>query len=229
MTPAFTVVGSGASGVHFALSVLRKGWSVRMLDVARQGRAAVLPDATLDGLKRQLPDPAEYFLGRRFESALLPGGSDEYYGIPPSKDYVFDRPEGFGYTTSGFAPLFSFAQGGLGEVWTGGSYPWNQEEIADYPFSYADLASHYAEVARRIGISGAADDLSRFMPLHDDLVPTSAEAEWRRSANRSGPGRNATTPAAVSGGALVARCIHRRRRCGSASRTSDSSTFPERT
>jgi choline dehydrogenase-like flavoprotein len=171
MIPAFTVIGSGASGVHFALSALRKGCPVRMLDVGRQGRATVLPDATLDDLKRQLRDPAEYFLGPRFDSVLLPGGNGEYYGIPPSKDYVFDCPDSFAYDSAGFAPLFSFAQGGLGEVWTGGSYPWNQEELADFPFSYAEFAPYYAEVARRIGITGADDDLARFMPLHDHLLP----------------------------------------------------------
>ena len=41
---ALTVIGSGASGVHFALSVLRNGGTVRMFDVGRQGRAAVLPE-----------------------------------------------------------------------------------------------------------------------------------------------------------------------------------------
>ena len=171
MTPTVTVVGSGASGVHFALSVLRKGGSVRMLDVGRQGRAAVLPDATLNQLKGGLDDPAAYFLGSRFESVLLPGVTDEYYGIPPSKDYVFDHPDGFGHASSGFSPLFSFARGGLGEVWTGGCYPLTAAEIEDFPFPITDLAPQYAEIARRIGVTGEADDLARFMPVHDHLMP----------------------------------------------------------
>jgi choline dehydrogenase-like flavoprotein len=171
VTPDVTVVGSGASGVHFALSVLRKGGTVRMLDVGRQGRAPVLPDANLNGLKERLPDPVEYFLGPRAEAVLLPGVNDEYYGIPPSKDYVFDRPEGFGHTSSGFAPLFSFARGGLGEVWTGGCYPLNAEEMADFPFPHGELARQYDEIARRIGVTGETDDLARFMPVHDHLQP----------------------------------------------------------
>ncbi len=171
MTPTVTVVGSGASGVHFALSVLRKGGSVRMLDVGRQGRAQVLPDAGLDTLKRELDDPAAYFLGRRYEAALLPGVNDEYYGTPPGKDFVFTHPDGFRHTSSGFAPLFSFARGGLAEAWTGGCYPLNEGEIADFPFAYPDLAPHYDEVARRIGVSGERDDLARFMPVHDHLLP----------------------------------------------------------
>ena len=47
VTPTVTVVGSGASGVHFALTVLESGGTVRMVDVGRQGRPPVLPEATL--------------------------------------------------------------------------------------------------------------------------------------------------------------------------------------
>lgn len=171
MTPAVTVVGSGASGVHFALSVLRKGGRVTMLDVGRQGRAAIMPDASFTALKDRLDDPAAYFLGAGYEAVLLPGVSEEYYGIPPIKDYVFDHPEGFGHASAGFSPLFSFARGGLGEVWTGGCYPLNAEEIADFPFAHRELAPHYDEVARRIGVTGERDDLARFMPVHDHLQP----------------------------------------------------------
>ena len=114
--PAVTVVGSGASGVHFALTLLRKGYRVRMLDVGRRGSAPVLPEAALNGLKRELDDPTSYFLGQRFGAAHLPGVDDEYYGIPPSKDFVFDPPKGFRNHAAGFAPLFSFARGGLAEI-----------------------------------------------------------------------------------------------------------------
>jgi hypothetical protein len=56
-------------------------------------------------------------------------------------------------------------------VWTGGCYPLNAGEIEDFPFPHRDLAPHYAEVARRIGITGEDDDLARFMPVHDHLLP----------------------------------------------------------
>ena len=170
-TPAVTVVGSGASGIHFALTLLRKGYRVRMLDVGRQGHPPVLPDATLNELKRRLDNPPSYFLGPDFGAALLPGIDEEYYGLPPSKDFVFDPVDGFEQQTSGFDPLVSFARGGLGEAWTGGCYPFNADEITDFPFEHNELLRHYNEVARRIGISGAVDDLSRFMPVHDHLLP----------------------------------------------------------
>ena len=166
-----TIVGSGASGVHLALTLLRKGHRVRMLDVGRQGAVPVLPHATLNGLKRELDDPVSYFLGPRFEAAHLPGVDEEYYGIPPSKNHVFDRPDGVRSVNTGFAPLFSFARGGLAEAWTGGCYPLNADELADFPFAHGDLLPHYSEVARRIGVSGEVDDLARFMPVHEHLQP----------------------------------------------------------
>jgi len=164
------VVGSGASGVHFALTLLEQGRNVLMLDVGHVRPPAVAPELSLDELKTQLPDPVAYFLGEDFESLVLPGNAGEYYGFPPSKSYVFTRPERFEWRTRGFAPLASFAQGGLAEVWTGGSYPFNDAELGAFPFGYGELGPCYGEVARRIGITGAADDLSRFFPLHDHLL-----------------------------------------------------------
>ena len=164
------VVGSGASGVHFALTALRKGHAVTMVDVGRDARTVTMPDATLPQLKDRLEDPVDYFLGKQFEGVLLPDLDQEYYGIPPHKQYVFEVPRDFRVATSGFHPLFSFAQGGLAEAWTAGCYPLNDQELAAFPFSYDTLGPHYSEVARRIGITGVDDDLARFLPLHDHLL-----------------------------------------------------------
>lgn len=165
------VVGSGASGVHFALTLLRRGKRVTLVDVGHPGAPAVAPEATLNGLKARLPDPAAYFLGDRFEGVLLPGDPAEYYGIPPSKGHVFRPLDGFDFEARGFAPLFSFARGGLAEVWTGGCYPFHDEDLRDFPFGWTELEPRYAEIARRIGISGTTDDLASFLPPHANLLP----------------------------------------------------------
>lgn len=166
-----TVVGSGASGAHFALSVLRKGYQVHMLDVGVRKPTAVRPDDSFQDLKSNLPDPVSHFLGSRFEAVLFPGNADEYYGFPPSKSYVFEQPRPFSVRASGFAPLSSFARGGLAEAWTGGCYPCRESELADFPIRYQDLHDGYSEVARRIGINGELDDMERFYPDHEALLP----------------------------------------------------------
>ena len=164
------IVGSGASGVHFALSVLKKGYRVLMLDVGYQRPGAVNPDDDFRALRSNLSDPAAYFLGPKYESLILPGYGAEYYGFPPNKSYVFLPTQNFQYRAEGFAPLVSFAAGGLAEAWTGGSYPFRDGELDAFPFSYREIGPYYDEVARRIGISGVADDLARFFPVHDGLL-----------------------------------------------------------
>jgi choline dehydrogenase-like flavoprotein len=170
MMDPVVVVGSGASGVHFASSALRKGHRVIMLDVGHPRPAPVNPGESLGGLKSGLEDPARYFLGPRFEALILPDHGAEYYGFPPSKSHVFRERREFRFQARGFAPLVSFAAGGLAEAWTGGCYPFNDEDLKDFPFDYAGLAPFYSEVARRIGLSGELDDLARFFPAHDGIM-----------------------------------------------------------
>lgn len=165
------VVGSGASAVHFALSALEKGHEVLMLDVGRDRPAPVMPEASFAELKERLDDPVGYFLGDELEAVLYPGGAAEYYGFPPSKNYVFRGVPQFKWRADGFSPLASFAQGGLAQAWTGGVYPFNDAELTDFPFSHGEIAPYYDLVAKRIGISGAVDDLARFMPVHEHLLP----------------------------------------------------------
>src|SRR5262249_123291 len=164
------IVGSGASGVHFALTLLQKGYQVLLLDVGREKPLPVNPGDAFNDLKRNLADPVRYFLGESFEAVVYPGSKGEYYGFPPNKNYIFDKPDKFKWAATGFAPLFSFARGGLSETWSGGVYPLNAEELKAFPLDYSEFSPYYDEVARRIGISGAVDDLARFYPLHNHLL-----------------------------------------------------------
>jgi choline dehydrogenase-like flavoprotein len=167
------VVGSGPSGVHFALTALRRNHQVVMIDVGRAKPKTVLPDADFAGLKDESNDSVGYFLGADYNAIALPEKhkSKEYYGLPPSKDYVFDIPKPFSFVQDGLEPLVSFAAGGLAECWTAGSYPLNDDELSSFPFRYNDIAPHYEDVAERIGVAGARDDLSAYIPVHNHLSP----------------------------------------------------------
>lgn len=168
------VIGSGASGVHFALTLLQKGYQVTMLDVGLEKPAPVNPGDSFESLKVNLDDPVAYFLGAEFEAVVLPSLQGDYvtkyYGFPPTKSHVFTQAAGFDYRATGFVPLLSFARGGLAEAWTGGAYPFNDDELKDYPFKYQDIEPFYSEVARRIGLIGVDDDMARFFPLHGNLL-----------------------------------------------------------
>lgn len=168
---SFVVVGSGASSVHFARAALERGCAVRMIDVGHPKPEQPLPDASLDDLKRDLDDPARWFLGDDFGSMILPGADGEYYGFPPSKSYVFKDGGAPTPRVDGFAPLLSHAQGGLAEAWTGGSYPFNAGEVQDWPVGLDELLPAYGEVAERIGMTGIEDDLAHHLPMHEGLTP----------------------------------------------------------
>ncbi len=166
----FTVVGSGASGVHFALTALERGCSVEMIDVGWTPNSVALTPDSFTKLKETLADPADYFLGRNFEGVSMPDGNPgEFFGNPPSKEYVFRRLSRFEPYAENFAPVYSFARGGLAEAWNGGCYPLNEHEIEDFLFSYAELEPYYAQVANRIGINGEKDDLAASVPWHAGL------------------------------------------------------------
>jgi len=163
------IVGSGASGVHFALSLLKKGYNVRMLDVGLKSMNSTNLNDTLPQLKENLDDPVEYFLGKNFEGVVFPDSENEYYGFPPSKNFVFEGVKNLQYDSKGFSPLLSFAQGGLGEAWTAGSYTFNDHDLIDFPFDYKDIQPFYDEVSGRIGMVGSEDDLANFFPVHEGL------------------------------------------------------------
>jgi choline dehydrogenase-like flavoprotein len=131
-----------------------------------------MPEASLSQLKAELPDPVGYFLGDDFGSLILPEGAAEYYGFPPSKSFVFEPLADYRVKADGFAPLMSFAAGGLAEAWTAGCYPFSDAELEAFPFGWSELEPAYSQVARRIGVSGTtADDLSQFYPAHDGIMP----------------------------------------------------------
>lgn len=205
---AILVVGSGPSGVHAAATLLDRGHRVRMLDVGHSRPEAVRPELSLDGLKRELPDPGRFFLGEDWEALVLNDQGGEYYGFPPSKQYVFTPSEPLGIRTRGFEPLFSHAAGGLAEAWTGGSYPFDDRDLADWLIGWDELGPYYGRVAERIGISGVtADDLAKHFPVHDGIQPAldldrhsallleryaGARSRWQRENASLGRSRVAT-------------------------------------
>jgi choline dehydrogenase-like flavoprotein len=159
------VVGSGASGVHYAITVLQRGEEVTLLDVGYERPTAPHPDATYTELKERDDDPLTHFLGERAEHVVYPGPLSKPYGFPPAKAYVFRHPAAWSLRRHGFDPLVSFARGGLAEAWTGGSYELDERDLAAFPFALGELQPHYATVAGRIGVTGERDDLERFSPM----------------------------------------------------------------
>ncbi|MFN8666663.1 MAG: GMC oxidoreductase [Gemmatimonadaceae bacterium] len=215
----FLVVGSGATGVHFAQTMLERGHTVTLLDVGFERPPAPHPDAPFTRLKEALDDDGAYFLGANGEAVVYPTAHGKPYGFPPSKAHVFRRPDGEGVVERGFHPMLSYARGGLAEAWTGGSYELRDEEFSDFPFAPAALRPHYATVAQRIGVTGEADDIQRFSPLTAPyLTPLGLDPHSAWLMNRYAQRRARVNAVGVHLGrsrvAVLSRDLGGRRACG---------------
>lgn len=168
MKEPIVIIGSGAAGVHCALTLLQAGCRVQMLDVGQSGSIPPLPNVPISELKSQLADPESYFLGKDPNAIRLPGDDGEYYALPPSKSHVVESGLATDPRSAGFSPLVSFARGGFADAWTGGCYPFDDNDLRDFPIDFAGMQPFYDEVAKRIGISGS-DDLASLIPYHDGI------------------------------------------------------------
>ena len=133
-------------------------------DAGREDPNFPEPEASFHGLKSALPDPQEYFLGKRFE-ALLPPGSGELLRYPPARNFLVGSDDPYWpYVGDGFKPFLSFARGGLGVGWGANAVSYDDDDLEDWPIGFADLASSYDEARRRLPIAGADDALSPYFP-----------------------------------------------------------------
>ncbi len=178
-------MGSGPSGVHLSRELLARGRCVRLFDVGHEAAPAVEPSRDLAGLRAAIDDPVDYFLGEDLSGVALPGRQGEFYGFPPQKSFVFARPEGIRERAEGFEPLSSWARGGLARAWTAGVYPFNDAELASFPFGLETLLPFYGRVAGLIGVTGERDDLETHMPWHEGVgAPLDLDGHGRLLANR---------------------------------------------
>lgn len=158
------VVGSGPSGANAALTLLKRGKKVELWDPGVDEPPLPCPDASFHELKGQLADPQEYFLGRRFE-ALLPPGGGELLRYPPSRKFLLPRQHPlWPYAGDEFQPQASFSRGGLGAGWGANAVSYDDDDMRDWPVKFADLAPAYAEACRRLPLAGPVDELSTYFP-----------------------------------------------------------------
>jgi choline dehydrogenase-like flavoprotein len=158
------VIGSGPSGANAALTLLRRGVGVEMWDAGREEAPFPQPQADFCGLKTVLPDPQEYFLGKRFEALLAPG-SGELLRYPPARGFLVAGSDPYWpFAGAAFKPFLSFSRGGLGVGWGANALSFDDDDLRDWPISFRDLEVAYAEACRRMPIAAPADALSVYFP-----------------------------------------------------------------
>ena len=158
------VVGSGASAVHAAQSLIDAGHTVLMLDVGIEDTiyAPLIPDQPFSVMRRTDHSQHRFLLGDDFEGIPLGELGTGPQLTPPRQYIVRDTARLAPIHSGSFSPIESLAVGGLGGAWGAVSFPYLDSELKRSGLFPAALRPHYDIVARRIGISG---------PQMDDLQP----------------------------------------------------------
>jgi choline dehydrogenase-like flavoprotein len=161
--------------------MLEAGMRVLLLDGGKQ-RDESPPAGAYHDIRRTDADQWRPFLGGDLE-ALRPAGPPSPKFDAPGSRYAFEGdPSTQGVEPCGFAAVVSLARGGLSTIWGAGVGVYGDEELRDFPLTPADLAPSYAEVARRIGVTGfVADDLASG---HDAALPTLEPMQLSENAAR---------------------------------------------
>lgn len=156
------IVGSGVSGVHAALTLLERNFSVELWDVGREETPFPDKGTSFHDLKNSLDDPVGYFLGHDL-SALVPPACGELLRYPPSREFIVpDDDELWGFSSENFFPYASFSKGGLANGWGANALAFDDDDLSDWPISHADMETSYRTVFSRIPVAG---------PIEDDLAP----------------------------------------------------------
>jgi hypothetical protein len=167
------VVGSGPGGVNAAVPLVEAGHRVLMLDYGNEDRryAQLVPNLAFSELRRTDPQQYRYFLGDRFEG--IPFGAVRVGAqlTPPRMYILADAAERIPVDSDGLAVSMSLARGGLGAGWSGGIFPFSDDELREMSTSLEEFRPYYDAVAERIGVAGGRDDLEPFLPPSPSMMP----------------------------------------------------------
>lgn len=170
-TAQVIVVGSGPAAVSAAFPLVEGGVRVLMLDAGKEVPAApaIDPHQSLGQVRRRA-DQWKLIVGNTYHRPS-PETSTPKLRLPIHRHAVADHNERYGIVAKNFLAVGSLARGGLSAVWSAGVSMFDDDDLADFPISRADLAPSYHSISKRIGISGSnSDDLAAFHGVDDSLL-----------------------------------------------------------
>jgi len=174
VAPEFDViiVGSGPAGTSAAYPLVKAGLKVLMVDAQADTASPVLPSRPFLDARANDEHQWKWLIGENFHALnQLDAVSPKLK--TPTHAHVF---EGFSASnhieTDNFIGIGSLATGGLSNAWGCGVAALGASDFAGLSFSHSEMQASYETVARRIGISGRADDdLSSYFGLDEWSQP----------------------------------------------------------
>ena len=153
MNKSCLVIGSGPSGANAALTLLKRGFVVNLIDGgAVEKRTQNLKP--FEEFKDDLTDPWNYFLGDQLQG-IIPPNSNSIFQYPPNRNY-FDKETSI--IKENFIGHTSMAVGGLGIGWGANCAEFNDNDLDKFLINQSDLIPYYKKISKRINVSGSMDD-----------------------------------------------------------------------
>lgn len=166
------IVGSGPAGVSAAFPLIESGLRILMVD-GGYGEEKLPPEKNFIEWRAYDVDQFSRMIGDDYHSLKMHGMGASPKLRVPALDYVFkDFKSSNRISTSNFSAIGSLAKGGLSNAWGCGVACFSDSELSAFPFPPSDLKTSYAEIARRIGVSGGLnDDMSDYFGLDEFSQP----------------------------------------------------------
>jgi choline dehydrogenase-like flavoprotein len=160
------VLGSGASGAMAASVLVKRGWTVLMVDggIDDARYRQIIPDRSFSEIRRTDAQQARYFLGDDLEGIPKEGVKVGAQLTPP-RQFIHQDTDSLHlpFESDSFFPMQTLALGGLGAGWGAACFAFDSEELRRVGIPAEGFTRYYDEVAREIGVS--ADLSSELAPL----------------------------------------------------------------
>lgn len=165
------IVGSGPAGVSSAFPLVQAGLRVLMVDGGKKHHISP-PDVDFLSARSTQKDQWKWIVGEDFHALKMLDAVSPKLRVP-AHAYAFEGFKTYNkLVDENFIALGSLATGGLSNAWGCGVARFSELELKAFPFPVSELDASYAEVSRRVGISGGReDDLSNYFGLDEYTQP----------------------------------------------------------
>lgn len=166
------IAGAGPAGVSAAWALHARGVPVVMLDAGLSAPPPP-PDGDYLGLRREDAEQWRWQLGNRFESLAATADASPKMRVPGLRSIFTGYAQANDlHPEPGFHLVGALAPGGLSNAWGCGVGRFDAEELGPLRVERQAMDDAYAQVARRIGLSGASDDpLREYFGIDDWARP----------------------------------------------------------
>lgn len=155
--PHIIIIGTGPAGVSAAYPLVEAGLNVMMIDGGRK-ISEIEPKSSFLNYRMTSVSQWKFFIGTDLAGLSTAGVNSPKLRASTMAPVFEGFASAFPAELRDFKLIGSLASGGLSNAWGAGVATYDDDDLAGFPIAAADLARSYDAVARRIGVSGVAND-----------------------------------------------------------------------